>query len=94
LTRQALQIVLPDDRGCFKCQTTQPRLDQSRLSKVAELGAKPPRTLRRSHPSAKSSPSLSQAPDVELTRSRARTNFLKKLPERLLVLGNVRVGTT
>jgi Domain of unknown function (DUF4262) len=28
LVRRALQIVLPDDRRCLKCQTTQPRLDQ------------------------------------------------------------------
>ena len=29
LTPRALQIVLPDDGRCFRCQTTQPRLDQS-----------------------------------------------------------------
>lgn len=48
LTPRALQIVLPDDGRCFRCQTTQPRLDQSHRTPFDGLS----RQQRRAHPAA------------------------------------------
>jgi hypothetical protein len=49
LVPKALQIVLPDDRRCFKCQTTQPRLDESHRAPFDGLT----RQQRRARPNAR-----------------------------------------